>query len=302
MLRNLGLREQLSVPIQVEAATIGVITFAISESSRTFDEADITLAAELGRRAGQAVQNARLYQAAHHASEAKSNFLAVMSHELRTPLNAIIGYSDLLLLGVPNSVPDRAMHQVERIRVAAGTLLNLVEEVLSFSRIEAGKEEVRISPVDMNHLVRECLAMVEPLAAQKHLQLNVVMPDEPVKIVSDDRKIRQILTNLLSNAVKFTEQGTIALELSEVDREVQIIVEDTGIGIPQEYLERIFDPFWQVEPASTRRFGGTGLGLGVARKLARLLDGKLHVTSTVGQGSRFVLMLPHRAQRAGKSA
>ena len=301
LLRALEIREQLAVPIFVDERAVGVLTFAISESSRTFDEADITLAEELGLRAGQAVQNARLYQAAHHASEAKSNFLAVMSHELRTPLNAIIGYSDLLVLGVPNSVPEKAMHQVQRIRVAAAALLTLVEEVLSFSRIEAGKEEIRISPVELGGLVRDCLTLVDPLAAQKKLQLEVSLPDEPIKIVSDERKIRQILTNLLSNAVKFTEHGFVGVQLKRTDTEIHIVVEDTGIGIPQEHLERIFDPFWQVEPASTRRFGGTGLGLGVARKLARLLNGRLDVKSEEGKGSTFTLVLPLHSQVPGRS-
>src|SRR5690606_11060301 len=176
---------------------------AHAESGRTFAETDITLALELGRRAGNAVENARLYQAAHHASEAKSDFLAVMSHELRTPLNAIIGYSDLLLMGVPNGVPDPARRQIERIRSASTILLHLVEEVLSFPRVEAGKEDIRISPVELGGIVRECVAMIEPLASEKGLSLEVRVDDEPLKVVSDERKVRQILTNLLSNAVKF---------------------------------------------------------------------------------------------------
>jgi signal transduction histidine kinase len=293
-LRSLGLRSQLSVPIHAEEGVCGSLTLANAESGRIFSESDLTLALELGLRAGQAVQNARLYQAAHHLSEAKSDFLAVMSHELRTPLNAIIGYSDLLLLGVPEPVPDRARRQVERIRSASTSLLHLVEEVLSFSRVEAGKEDIRISPVDLVQAARECVAMVEPLALEKGLDITIIEPDTPVKVVSDERKVRQILTNLLSNAVKFTETGGIAVHASRGPDEVSIAVSDTGIGIPQEHLERIFDPFWQVEQSATRRFGGTGLGLGVARKLARLLEGRLEVNSEVGTGSVFTLVLPQR--------
>src|SRR5690606_4743695 len=202
ILRSFGVHAQISVPLVIEDRTCGVVTFANAESNRRFSESDITLPQELGRRAGIAVENARLYQAAHHASVAKSDFLAVMSHELRTPLNAIIGYSDLLLMGVPDDVPDRAQRQIQRIRSASTSLLHLVEEVLSFSRVEAGKEAIRISPVDVGAVARECAAMIEPLAAEKGLVVRTDEPEKPLKVVSDERKIRQILTNLLSNAVK----------------------------------------------------------------------------------------------------
>ncbi|CAN5893718.1 hypothetical protein BH23GEM9_BH23GEM9_35090 [soil metagenome] len=302
VLRSFGLRSQIVVPISVEDRVWGTITLVSAESGRVFGEADVTLAAELGRRAGQAVENARLYQTAHHASEAKSDFLAVMSHELRTPLNAIIGYADLLLLGVPNEVPDRARRQVERIRSASNSLLQLVEEVLSFSRIEAGKEEIRISPVDLSALLRDCVALIEPMAAEKSLSTRLVMPDEPLKVISDERKIRQILTNLLSNAVKFTESGWIEAGIEVTDNSMMIRITDTGIGIPPEHLERIFDAFWQVEQTATRRFGGTGLGLGVARKLAKLLEGRLEVDSEVGAGSTFTLALPRHTPGMGRGA
>jgi len=291
-LRSLGIRSQISTPISVEDRIIGVFTLATAESGRRFTDADIRLSLELGRRAGYAVENARLYQVVQHASDAKSDFLAVMSHELRTPLNAIIGYSDLLLLGVPESVPERAQHQVKRILSASTSLLHLVEEVLSFSRIEAGKEDIRISPVDVAQVMRDCVAMIEPLAQEKRLAIEFDVPADPVKIVSDERKVRQVLTNLLSNAVKFTELGGIYASLSTSETEVCLSIRDTGIGIPGQYIERIFDPFWQVEQSATRRFGGTGLGLGVARKLARLLDGRLEVKSAVGDGSIFTLVLP----------
>jgi signal transduction histidine kinase len=202
---------------------------------------------------------------------------------------------------VPHAIPERALHQVERIRVSARALLHLVEEVLSFSRIEAGKEDIRISPVELKALIGECLALVEPMALHKQLEVRLSLPDEPVKIVSDERKIRQILTNLLSNAVKFTEQGMVSVKLRRRGGEVHIVVADTGIGISQEHLERIFDPFWQVEPATTRRFGGTGLGLGVARKLARLLEGRLDVRSVEGKGSTFLLALPVRLQQMSRT-
>jgi signal transduction histidine kinase len=301
VLRGFGLRSMVTVPIAGDDAPFGTFTLISSESGRVYGEADVTLALELGRRAGHAVQNARLYQAAHYASEAKSDFLAVMSHELRTPLNAIIGYADLLLLGVPNAVPERARTQVQRIRSASNSLLHLVEEVLSFSRIEAGKEEIRISPVDVSALLVDAVAMIEPMAAEKSLYTEIALPEERLKLISDERKIRQIVTNLLSNAVKFTEQGSIRVSAAVEGPNLCIRVADTGIGIPPEHIERIFDPFWQVEQASTRRFGGTGLGLGVARKLARLLEGTLEVESEVGAGSTFTLTLPRRTPGTGRA-
>lgn len=301
-LRSLHLHAQLTVPLRGEDAVWGALTLTSADSGRSFSEADVRLALELGRRAGQAVDNARLYQAAHFASEAKSNFLAVMSHELRTPLNAIIGYTDLLLMGVPNQIPDRARQQIERVRSASNSLLHLVEEVLSFSRIEAGKEEIRISPVNLSALLVDLQAMVEPMAAEKKLPVELSLPDHPLKLVSDERKISQIVTNLLSNAVKFTECGGIRVEARSDNEWVYVSVRDTGIGIPQEHMERIFDPFWQVEQSSTRRYGGTGLGLGVARKLAKLLEGRLEVESVEGQGSVFTLALPRHTPGMNRTA
>jgi signal transduction histidine kinase len=300
ILRSFQLQSQLTVGIGTEGALRGTMTLGSAESGRVFGEADIRLAVELGRRAGQAVDNARLYQNTHFASEAKSNFLAVMSHELRTPLNAIIGYSDLLLLGVPSQIPDPARRQIERVRSASDSLLHLVEEVLSFSRIEAGKEEIRISPMDLSVLLTNAVAMIEPLAAEKQLSVELRLPGYPLKLVSDERKIRQIVTNLLSNAVKFTERGELRVDAVQTDGEIRVTFSDTGIGIPQEHLEHIFDPFWQVEQPSTRRFGGTGLGLGVARKLTRLLEGRLEVESEEGKGSVFTLTLPRHTPGTGR--
>jgi signal transduction histidine kinase len=205
-------------------------------------------------------------------------------------------------MGVPDGVPEAARRQIQRIRSASTTLLHLVEEVLSFSRIEAGKEDIRISPVELGAVLRDCVSMIEPLAAEKGLSVNVRVEQTPLKVVSDERKIRQVLTNLLSNAVKFTEAGSVTVTARKHVGEVHIEVRDTGIGISAENLDRIFEPFWQVEQSATRRFGGTGLGLGVARKLAKLLEGRLEVESRVDEGSVFTLVLPAHTpgmQRAG---
>jgi signal transduction histidine kinase len=299
-LSALGIRSQLAIPIPAADDVCGMITLAATTSGRRFGSADITLAVELARRAGQVIGNARLYHAAHFASEAKSDFLAVISHELRTPLNAIMGYTDLLLLGIPQDLPDSSRRQVERIRLASDGLLQLVEEVLSFSRIEAGQEALRISPLDLSMLLRDVVILLTPMANAKSLELRLDLPDSPIRLVSDEHKIRQVATNLLSNAVKFTEHGTVTITAEASDAAVRVQVGDTGIGIAPEHLKRIFDPFWQVEHATTRRYGGTGLGLGVALKLVELLGGTLGVQSEVGKGSVFTLNLPLLAPLAAR--
>jgi signal transduction histidine kinase len=295
-LQSLEVRSQLIAPVCPGGECCGTITLITSApAGRSFGAADATLAAELARRAGYAIANARLYQAAQHASDAKSNFLAVISHELRTPLNAIIGYTDLMLLGIPSELPAQLHRQVERIRLASDGLLQLVEEVLSFSRIEAGGEVLRLSPVDLSALLHAAVALVAPQAASKSLDVDLELPAEPIMLISDEHKIRQVVTNLLSNAVKFTDDGSVRIRVERAGDIARVQVCDTGVGIAAEHLERIFEPFWQVEHPSTRRFGGTGLGLGVARKIVHLLEGQLHVQSAVGEGSVFTLELPLRA-------
>ncbi|MGH7482241.1 MAG: ATP-binding protein [Longimicrobiales bacterium] len=232
---------------------------------------------------------------AEQANQAKSAFLATMSHELRTPLNAIMGYRELLdaELGGPLTEPQR--EQLDRIDLSARHLLRLIEEILTFARIEAGREQVQIEPFDLAALASETAALVEPLARKKGLAFHCRTPGT-VRIETDPDKLRQILLNLLSNAIKFTDQGEVRLELSNGGKTAVLRVDDTGIGIPPEHLERIFQPFSQAEPVRTRRVGGTGLGLSVTRQLARLLGGDVTVESERGSGSCFTLRLPLRPE------
>lgn len=299
-LRRLGARSMLSVPIRARDSVLGVLTLASARTGLRYSTQDLSLAEELANRAGQAIDNSRLYRNTRSASQAKSDFLAVMSHELRTPLNAIMGYADLVLLGVPAPVPEASRHQIERIRLAAQQLLTLVDEVLSFARMEAGKEVVRIGPVDVRDVVEESISLVRPLADERRLKLDATLPEGGVRIESDRWKLRQILGNLLSNAVKFTPEGGVSVEVEQVDDRVLIRVRDTGIGISANHLDHIFDAFWQAEQTSTRRFGGTGLGLGVARALAQLLGGELAAESKLGAGSTFTLDLPLAAPSAAE--
>jgi signal transduction histidine kinase len=237
-----------------------------------------------------AIDNAQLYRGALAASEAKSAFLATMSHELRTPLNAIIGYESLLGEQIGGQLNESQLAQLSRIRANADHLLGLIDEVLTFSRLDAGKEIVRREELRLHKVVGDAITMVTPLAEAKGLKLRDETTDG--RLVTDGGKVRQILLNLLSNAIKFSDDGEIVVRSEQVDGSITLSVVDSGIGIAAENLETIFDPFWQVEQRSTRRAGGTGLGLSVSRGLARLLGGDVTVQSTPTRGSRFDLVLP----------
>jgi signal transduction histidine kinase len=231
-------------------------------------------------------------QEAERANRTKSDFLAVMSHELRTPLNAIIGYQDLLdqEVGGPITSDQRAF--LRRIGSGANQLLRLIDQILSLSRIEAGKELLHIEPVDVVALAAETSAFIEPSTKRKGLMMSLHVPDGPIVLNTDPGKLRQILLNLLSNAVKFTDEGGIRLHVRLQDENVYFEVGDTGLGIRTADQARIFEPFVQVDNSSTRGHGGTGLGLPVSRDLARLMGGDITVMSTPGLGSIFTLRLP----------
>jgi PAS domain S-box-containing protein len=282
----------ICAPLAARGNVLGAITLISAAGAGNWDPADVALVEELARRAALAVDNARLYEAALSASAAKSEFLAVMSHELRTPLNAVMGYSDLLLLGVPEPIGDGSQQQVRRIGLAARHLLQMIDEILTHARIEAGEELVSPEAGELCQLLREMADMVEPLAESRNLELRCETPAGDVPIFMDVRKIRQIGLNLLGNAVKFTQEGVVLLRGRVEEDTIVVTVEDSGIGIAPENLDRIFDPFWQVDRGHSRRNEGTGLGLNVARRLANLMGGDISVTSQPGRGTRFELVLP----------
>ncbi|MBV9108917.1 MAG: response regulator [Gemmatimonadetes bacterium] len=288
-----GVRSVLSAPLVARGHLLGVITLAAVEGMPRYGERDQAQIEELAGRIALALDNGRLYQSALQANAAKGQFLAVMSHELRTPLNAIIGYADLLDAGVAGDLNEQQSEHLARIRAGSKHLLRLIEDVLLFSRIEAGRETVVAGEVDLGLVVREAASLVEPLAGAKGLRFVVETPPEPVRVMTDEGKLHQIVLNLISNSVKFTDQGEIrATVASEADGGASITVSDTGIGIAPENLERIFDAFQQVEQAPTRRVGGTGLGLSVTRNLARLLGGDVEVESRFPGGSVFTVRIP----------
>ncbi|MGQ0816054.1 MAG: MASE1 domain-containing protein [Gemmatimonadota bacterium] len=229
---------------------------------------------------------------AEEASHAKSQFLAVTSHELRTPLTAIVGYVDLLETGVGGTLSEKQSVQVARIKAAAWHLVAIIESILSFSRVEAGREEIWLEQVDASAVARNAIAMIEPTANEKGLVLAAQLPETALPLRTDTAKLNQILLNLLGNAVKFADSGTISFAVARGNGTIEFRVSDEGPGIPAEAVSRIFEPFTQVDQSTTRAKGGTGLGLSVARMFADMLGGTISVQSTLGRGSVFTLRLP----------
>ena len=303
---HLPVRSYLAVPvISRSGAVLGGLFFGHEEVG-VFQASHEQLATGIAGWAAVAMDNARLFEAeqrarveAERANRAKSDFLAVMSHELRTPLNAILGYTDLIIAGASGEVSESVQGKLQRVGLSARHLLSLIEEILTFSRLEAGEEKVDITTVDVAEMLGEIQALMEPQALAKGIRFECRAPEGRISLESDVKKIRQMLLNLVSNAIKFTDHGHVSAIAELVGDDVRFVVTDTGHGVSPAHLERIFDAFWQVEGSATRAAGGTGLGLTVSRRLARLLGGDITVDSELGRGSTFTLTLP-RVQRSAE--
>ncbi len=237
---------------------------------------------------------------AEQASRVKSEFLANMSHELRTPLNAIIGYSQMLAEDAEDEGNSAVVADLKKIEGAGNHLLALINDVLDLSKIEAGKMEVFIEPFDLAALVEDVRLMVEPLAARNGNKLVVSCPPHIGAIQSDMTKVKQALLNLLSNACKFTRDGEVGLEVSRDEARVTLRVRDSGIGMTPEQLGRLFQAFTQADSSTTRKYGGTGLGLVITRSFVRILGGDVTVESQPGVGSTFSISLPVSPTEAAK--
>jgi signal transduction histidine kinase len=283
--RTSALEEQNEV-LQAQAVELELQT---AQAQALTDELEQTNQAL--RRALATAEDAT--RTAEAANRAKGEFLAVMSHELRTPLNAVGGYAELLAEGVRGPVTDLQREDLGRIQRSQRHLLGLINEILNFTRVEAGQVQYDIADVPVAALVRDAAALVTPQATSKGLTVQVAPAAPGIAVRADGDKVQQILLNLLSNAVKFTPAGgVVALECAVADAQVRFRVRDTGPGIPADKLERVFEPFVQLDQRLTRTSEGIGLGLAISRDLARGMGGDLSAETTPGAGATFTLTLP----------
>ena len=300
------------VPVWANGELRGVLGLAWAER-RVFDEDERAFVLTLGVMCAQAIMRAHLRvaeKAASHASvlaqevaelanKSKAHYLATISHDLRTPMNAVIGYTQLIADELYGPVTPLQREHLERISASGKHLLGLVEQILSHARIEASEETVELGDVELTVLLEQSLALVRPLAEQTGRHIRTEGALQPLRLRTDPGKVRQILVNLLGNALKFSDGGDVVLT-TRIDGagaglRVSFAVSDTGMGLAPEHTDRIFEPFWRVDSALVREHEGTGLGLSVARQLARLLGGDVVVgASELGRGSTFVLSLPVR--------
>ncbi len=289
-LAALAARSGLTFPLLARDRALGAVTLV--RSGGRYREAERDFLGEVAWRAALALDNALLYEQARTADQAKSSFLAVVSHEFRTPLSAILGYTDILTAEVHGTLNAKQRGHLHRVKASVRHLSYLVDEILTFASMEAGRERFRPADAELVALVGDMAELVRPMADAAGLALRVDLPDGPLQLRTDPPKVRQILINLLSNAVKYTRQGHVELTLEADEARVFCRVRDTGPGIAEENRENVFEPYWQVDGGVGARIAGTGLGLAVARRLARLLGGDVHLHSELGQGSTFTLDLP----------
>jgi signal transduction histidine kinase len=287
------------LPLLREHDAIGSLTIMRYEF-RPFTEAEIALLETFADQAVIAIENARLFAALQEAnsqleaaSRHKSQFLANMSHELRTPLNAIIGYSEMLQEEAEEIGEEAFIPDLRKVNSAGKHLLGLINDILDLSKIEAGRMDLYLEDFEVDGLVRDVQAIVQPLMEKNGNTLVVTCPDDIGDITADQTKARQTLFNLISNAAKFTDRGMITLTVArKPDDWLTFAVTDTGIGMTEEQLSRLFEAFSQAEASTRSQYGGTGLGLAISRHFCRLMGGDLTVTSVYGQGSTFTVRVP----------
>jgi PAS domain S-box-containing protein len=290
---ELHIRSAMVIPLNARQKVFGFAILGSTNLARTYGEGDLHIAEELGRRIGLTIDHAQLFQSAELANRAKSDFLAIISHELRTPLTAVSGYADLLAEEVAGALNETQHRQVDRIRAGSERLLRLIEGILAFARLETGRDRAHFERVEVRPLLDHVEDMVRPTAAEKDIDFVIRMDDTvPDTIRTDPERVVQILLSLTTNAVKFTDRGAVRVDVGTADGHLHVDVTDSGNGIAPEHLPHVFNPFWQAEQPATRRAGGAGLGLSVARRTARLLNGDVVVVHTTPEGTTFRMLLP----------
>jgi signal transduction histidine kinase len=290
--KDLGLGPMLAAPLLAHEQVFGVIIAVRREGSPPFGQREVQRLHAVADHAALALWKAQLLEQARDADRAKGRFLATMSHELRTPLTALAGYEELLADSVLGPLSDAQREVLERMHYVTDHLAAVIEDVLAYTNLETGAEIVRPTDFLAADLLSAAAAVVTPLAEEKELAIVCESAAQPIRMTTDIDKARQILVNLAGNAIKFTERGEVRLSVVPAGEEVRFAVADTGMGIAAQDIQHLFRAFTQLDSGLTRRHGGTGLGLYISERLARLLRGRIEVESTPGAGSVFTLVLP----------
>ena len=297
-LLRLGMCSAMIVPLKASGKVIGALTFVTSESQRAYDEIDLSIAEDLAKRAFFAIENARLYDKSLEASRAKSAFLANVSHEIRTPLGAMLGFAELI--SEEGELSSNQKTSVSTILRNGRQLLQIVDEILDLSKIESERIQIENMRFSIFQVLDEVMSLLRPQAVAKGLQFEMTKSlDLAESVVSDPTRFRQILINVIGNAIKFTDRGQVQVQVKSVPSKVhlgrkviEVAVTDSGIGINIDQQAELFQAFVQADNSMTRRFGGTGLGLFLSRKLARLLGGDVVLNqSEIGKGSQFLVTI-----------
>lgn len=270
----------------------------IQTSHQRLDDYDQKMELKVLERTGEMeLKTMKLQEAFEKAKESdrlKSEFLANMSHELRTPLNAIIGFSDVLLAGIDGEINDSQRNDIQLINISGNHLLTLINSILDIAKIESGKMEMHYEEIDLSALIENTYSISRALVKDKSLALETDVSPTLPKLIADETKLKQILLNLLSNAIKFTEQGSVLTKITVDDNQFLFEVRDTGIGIREEDMDKVFEKFRQIDGSLTREKGGTGLGMALVKELVQIHGGKIWIKSEVGKGTSFFFTLPIR--------
>lgn len=295
-----GYHGALTAPLEAKQEPLGVVCLLTPRDGARDEASSIATVRALCDQVALVIRNIRFNEElAHkndeltHLDQLKSDFMATMSHELRTPLTSIIGYSDMLLSGMTGELNEKQATFVDSILKGGEALLNLINDVLDLTKIEAGRLELNREPVDLRAALLGVLPVVKPRAQDKRIRISTFLPTDLPHVLADPAKLNQILLNLITNGVKYThENGQVSVEARPMDDLVEIWVNDTGIGIAKEDQDKVFQRFTQIDSSATRSQGGTGLGLAIVKELVELHGGTIRVQSKLGKGSSFIFTLP----------